>query len=215
MVEILKTVEWKDCKNVLLHFAREKLNASYIATPNDFCEFLMVNPLIEHQDRLKNLKEWLMTEPFCDVTEKVLAAENITLFVPEPEDQAAVLEIVVEHSLKEDITSWHYLDCQHKAVVKFQQLAGIKQPWIFCENNRNFSAAHLIEVDNQLKLIPVVFVKDLTLYRLLADMMKKSYLRDYLPSHTGDLLSKKRHHSQDKEFEINAHKSGIDNGDSL
>jgi hypothetical protein len=46
-------------------------------------------------------------------------------------------------------------------------------------------------------------------------MMKSSYLRDYLPRETGDLLSKKSCRLDNNAVPVNPYKSGIDKGDSL
>ena len=213
-VKILKTVEWKDCKDELLRFVRGNIS-QYPTFATDFCEFLSAYPVIQHQEMLKELAKCLMTEHFHDVTEKVVAAENATLFALYPEEKASALETVVDYSLKGNVPVWCYLDCERKAVAQFGNLAGVGQAWIFCEGQENFSAAHFVEVDSQMMFIPVVFIRDLAVYRVLTETMKSKYLREYLPRQVGDLLSKKSHRTTNEELQINVHKSGIDNGDSL
>lgn len=215
MVKILKTVEWEDCKDVLLRFSEERLiKPVTMAHPCNFCEFLMVYPLVLHPDMMLQLKKWLMCEPFSDVTDEVLAIEDAMLFAHDDEgDGTHALGIALTH-LCEDNT-WHYLDCNHLMVVRFLHLAGVANAQLFCVAEAERSVAHLVEINGDIALVPVLFTPHISPYRMLADKNNASYLRNYLPRVTGDLLSKKRHRAADMAPVSAFAGSGIDNGDML
>ena len=215
MVRILKTVDWEDCKDVLLHFSEKRLIKPVNgAQPCNFCEFLMNYPLILHPDMMLQLKKWLMSEPFNDVTNEVVAAEDASLFSQDDEgDGTHALGIALTGLCNNN--TWHYLDCNHLMVVRFMHLAGVANAQLFCAAEKCRSVAHLVEIRGNLTLVPVLFVNDITPYYLLANTKKLPYLREYLPRVTGDLLSKKRHRAPD-EAPVSAFAgSGIDKGDML
>jgi len=216
MVKILKTVVWEDCKDVLQRFSEGRMiKPVTMARPNNFCSFFLVYPLILHQDMMLQLKKWLMCEPFSDVTNEVLEAEDNALFAKDDASPAQVLNLVLDRLNDCADDSWYYLDCQHQAIVRVKKLAGVTHAQIICSGEKKKSVAHLVDIDGQVTLVPVLFVKDISLYYLMADIKKTPHLRDYLPRVTGDLLSKKRHNTADLAPVSEFTRSGIDNGDML
>ena len=221
MVKILKTVDWMDCKDVLLHFAKDKAEQKVSREPTDFCDFFATFPTLMWGEMLKEIAKRLMTEPFDDVTATAVANENSTLFIHGECKETLALDIILNHLMTEifDLT-WRYVDYQKNAVAKFCHSLEGDKVYLFCESHRDASVLHLVDYKERLIAVPVLFMTDFSEARKSADIdfhrFKQGYLRDYLPRDVGDLLSKKKHRPQTGEKTDGVQRSsGIDKGDML
>ena len=201
---------------MVLRFVKEKVSEAPIvnAEPNDFCSLFATHPTLLHGNYLTELKKRLMTEPFSDVTDKAVADENATLFIHDDMAEPFILECVIPQ-LGVYALAWKFADYQKRAAVKFCQAAGVDKAYIFCLADHRTSVLHFIETDGKLIAVPVLFTPDFAIYQNSVECRNYSYLRDYLPQHSGDLLSKKSHRAAGTVPVSEFTRSGIDNGDML
>jgi len=227
MIKIIKTLDWTDVSATLFQkYARlQKLGSATIAKPKNFVEFMASYPLVslkdmitfvEKVDKHAKLKD-------VDVTNVATLTEDSCLFATNG-DSATALQIVMQY-LKTLNTGgkvpalWCFLDDDKKVIVHFVNRKGYYAE-IYCLTNENASALHLLTVNEQKSLVPVIFTTafdDDVLQHV--NELGANCLHDYLPREKYDFLSKGgKRNAGIKSYRNSAFVQehfGLDSGDSL
>jgi hypothetical protein len=210
-----KTVLWDDCKKDICTQALKILGPpAKEFPPKNFVELVSSFPTVSKKAMMSFLKANLDKNCFTDASNEVYQKENECLFISGKGYSTAIGVILRYLSHGNSAESvWCYLDIDKKAIVHFVNRNGWFAEAYFL-SDANFSALHLVEMENCSLFIPVVFTTDLSEFNQNVSLRGDYYLQEYLPSDVGDLLSKKsgKKHVVNSDAEV---KNGYDRGDCL
>ena len=198
--EALKLQYGDPQENYSVHGFHDLLSAYSNVSPREF--FSLANTLSQ--------------ELGCeDVSRDVIMLENACLF---DASEMTALDIVLQKSRTRPYPSgeWYYLDTDEKVVVHFVDNNG-HYAEVFFESGTCGSAIHLIKEGGSAFNVVAVFVKNLQPYRVECND-NKSYLRQYLPRYTVELLGKRsyrRPNARKGGQNLTKRPSGPDQGDTL
>lgn len=213
-----KTVLWDDCKkDICTQALRILAPPEKDFSPSNFVEFISSCSNVSKKAMMSFLKANLDKNCFLDVSKEVYQKENECLFMA-GKDHSSAIEIILRYlrSSNSRINAeavWCFLDFEKKAVVHFVNRDG----WfaeVYFLSDVNFSAIHVLESESYSLFIPVVFTTDLSDVARNVSLRGDTFLQDYLPSETGDLLSKKSC-KKSVVTEVKQVNSGYDKGDCL
>ena len=210
-----KTVLWEGCKKEICTQALKILGSPVKEfPPKNFVEFISCYPGISKKAMMSFLKANLDKNCFVDASKEVYQKENECLFISGKGYSTAlgvILRYLNQGNSAESV--WCYLDIDKKAIVHFVNRNGWFAEAYFL-SDINFSAIHLVEMENSSLFIPVVFTTDLSEFTQNVSLRGDYYLQEYLPSDIGDLLSKKSCKKPVINDEVTM-MNGYDRGDCL
>lgn len=218
--KIIKTIDWSECETFLKALAQKNLGHPKEKI-NNFADFIHSHPDINLQKWITFLQNIVARKTFNDVTNIATISEDSCLF----SYQYDTATDIILRALRTLNTGgrlpalWCFLDEEKRAVVHFVQRKGwYAEAFFAC--NEEFSVMHLIEANNGLTFMPVVFTKDITVQSALVRDAGNIILHSYLPRELYSFLSNKsgkkcEKHSSSLKKRMCLSRNHTDDGDML
>lgn len=191
-INVIKTINWSECKDIILPLAGKCFGKPKSGTPEDFTALIKAYPAVNRKLMLDFLAKKMQRKSIGDITGITLVSEDSCLFSTE---SGSALEIIADYLRILNTggrlpSLWCYLDTDEKAIIHFVNKSGwYAEAFFAC--NEDFSAMHLFSDGKETHFLPVVFTTNLAKYKEQAVRDGENCLRQYKPRELYSFLSNK------------------------